>query len=261
MGSYVVYRASKESKDRSVLPRRLKALGCRQLHRAFWEIDEENAHRVLKVLEKNQPTLLKRAREIKKPQSARDREISELGSLVIVMYTTPKKEKREKIRNLLKRAPCIRLRRSVYAFSHRHPSFDKDNRLVDAQRFADFIRGIQGDVKVIPRVVVVNTNSVERLLHEVRERVEGQSSDIVRSCKEVYGKVLRGDDVRLMRDTLSKNKRRFLTLKRVAVFYRKWLGIDFSRSLMKAYKAVKKVDSAVYEEWKGIGEPRVFHKG
>ena len=245
---YVVYRASKEFKDRSVLPHRLRALGCKWLHRAFWEIDEEKARKVLKVLENNQPILLKRVRTIKKPQFAKDERISELGSLVIVMYTNIKEEKREKIKNFLKGAPYIRLRRSVYAFSQRHQLFDKDNELVDAQKFADFIRGIQGDVKVIPRAVIVNTNSVERLLQEIRERVEGESSGIVRVCKELYGKILRGDDIRLIKDSLSKNKKRFLKLKRIAAFYEKWLRMDFSNSVIKSYKAVKKVNSIVYRK-------------
>lgn len=244
---YVVYRASKKFKDRSALPLRLKALGCRQLHRAFWEIDEEKARKVLKVLEKNRPILLKRVREIKKPQFAGDGRISELGSLVIVMYSTPKEDKREKIKNFLKRAPCIRLRRSVYAFCQRHSLFDKDDKLVDAQKFAVFIRKIRGNVRVIPRVIIVNTNSVERLLQEIRERVEGESSDIVRSCKDLYGKVFRGDDIRPIRDSLSKNKRRFLKLKRVAAFYEKWLRMDFSSCLRRSYKAVKKVNSVIYE--------------
>jgi hypothetical protein len=245
---YVVYKASKEFKDRSALPDRLKALGCKRLHKAFWKIDEERVNRVLKVLEKNQPILLKRVRELKKPQFEENRRISELGSLVIVMYAAPKEVKREKIRSIIKRAPCIRLRRSIYAFFQKHSLFDKDHQLVDALEFADFIKGIKGDVKIIPRVVIVNTNSIERLLQETRERVESETSDIIGCCRELCGKVLRGDDVRLIRDSLSKNKRRFLTLKKVATFYEKWLRMDFSRTLMKSYHAVRKVNSIVNRE-------------
>jgi len=242
---YVVYRATKESKDRSVLPYRLKALGCKRLHRAFWEIDEEKGYNVLKVLEKNQPILLKRVREIKKPHFVKNKGISELGSLVIVMYATPKEVKRERMKHILIRAPCLRLRRSVYAFSQKHSLFDKGNQLVDALKFAEFIKGIQGDVKVIPRVVIVNTNSIERLLQETRERVEGEISDIIRCCEKIYGKALRGDDVRLIKDSLSINRRRFVRVKKVAAFYEKWLRMDFPRSLMKAYRAVKKANSVV----------------
>ncbi len=239
---YVAYRTSKESKDRSLLPHRLRALGCRQLHRSFWEIEEENVTKVLKVLEKNQPILLKRAREIRKPQFVNNKGISELGSLVIVMYGTPKEVKREKIKNLLKRAPCIRLCRSVYAFSQNHTLFDKDNELVDAFKFSRFIKGIQEDVEVIPRVVIVSADSNERLLEEIRKRIEGETSDIIRCCKELYYRHLSaGYDVPRIRDVLSKNRRRFITVKKVAAFYEKWLRIDFSRSLMKSYRAIKKV--------------------
>lgn len=245
MVSYVVYRVSKEFNDRSALPRRLKALGCRRIHTAFWKVNEEKVYKVLKVLEKNQPILLKRIREVTKPQFVKNSGLSKLGSLVIVMYAAPKEVRRERIKNVLKRAPCIRLRRSIYAFSQKHSFFDKDRQLVDARKFTVFIKGIQGDVKIIPRVLITDRGSIERLLQETRERVERENSDIVRCCKELYGKALEGDDVRLTKDALSKCKRRYLTVKKVAAFYEKWLNMDFSRGLMKSYKAVKKVNSVV----------------
>jgi hypothetical protein len=214
------------------------------VHRSFWEIDEEKVNRVLKVLEKNQPILLKRVREIRKPRFVRNKEVSELGSLVIVMYATPKEAKREKVKNYLRKAPYIRLSRSVYAFSQKHSLFDKNNELVDAPKFSAFIKEIREDVKVIPRVVIVNKGSIERLLEETRQRVENNISGINRCCKELYNKALKGEhDVRRIRDSLSKNRRRFITVKKVAAFYEKWLGMDFSRSLMKAYRAVAKVNS------------------
>jgi hypothetical protein len=46
-----------------------------------------------------------------------------------------------------------------------------------------------------------------------------------------------------MRVSLSKNRRRFMAVKKIAAFYEKWLGMDFSKSLLKAYRAVAKVDS------------------
>jgi len=243
---YVAYRASKESKDRSVLPHHLKALGCKRLHRAFWEIDERKVNMVLKVLEENQPILLKREREIRKPQCLKNKGIPELGSLVIVMYTTPKGVKRENIKKLLKKAPCIRLCRSVYAFSQKHSLFDKNNELVDARKFAAFIKGIQEDVKVIPRVVIVNRSSIEKLLEEIRQRVESEVYEINRCCNELYDKALGGEhDVRRIKVSLSKNRRRFIRVKKVAAFYEKWLRMDFSRSLMKAYRAAEKVNSIV----------------
>lgn len=243
---YVAYRATKESKDRSLLPHRLRALRCKQLHRSFWEIEEEKVNKGLKVLEKNQPILLKRVREIRKPRFTENGDISELGSLVIVMYATPKEAKREQIKNFLKKAPCIRLCRSIYAFYQNHTLFDKDHELVDALEFAEFIKGIEEDVRVIPRVVVVNKDSVERLLEETRKRVEDEISDIIECCEILHDRVLRAEqDLPQVRDVLSKNKRRFVTVKNVAAFHSKWLKMDFSRSLMKSYRAIRKVDSAM----------------
>lgn len=241
---YVAYRAPRESKDRSILPHRLEALGCRRVRRSFWEVDEEKVSRVLKVLERNQPILLKRVREIRKSQFVKNKEVSELGSLVIVMYATPKEAKREKIKTFIRKAPYIRLCRSVYAFSQKHSLFDKNNELVDAQKFTDFIKGIREDVKVIPRVVIVNKSSIERLLEETRQRVENEISDINKYCKKLYNEALWGEhEVRQTRDSFSKNKRRFTAVKKVAAFYEKWLGMDFSKSLMKTYRAVAKVNS------------------
>ena len=241
---YVVYRAPRLSKDRSVLPYRLRVLGCKQVRRSFWEVDEEKVNRVLKVLEKNQPILLKRAREIRKPRFVRNKGVSDIGSLVIVMYAIPKEAKREKLKKFLSKAPYIRLCRSIYAFSQKHSLFDKNNELVDAQKFAAFVKEIREDVKVIPRIVILNKVSIERLLEETRQRVENEISDINRCCKELYNKALEGEhEVRRIRDSLSKNRRRFMAVKKVAAFYKKWLGMDFSRSLMKAYRAVAKVNS------------------
>ncbi len=246
---YVAYKASKESKDRSLLPHRLRALGCRQVHKSFWEIEEEQANKVLKILEKNQPILLKRVREIRKPRFAEKSGSRELGSLVIVMYATAKEEKRERIKNFLRKAPCIRLCRSVYAFSQNHTLFDKDNELVDAFKFAEFIKGIQEDVKVIPRVVIVNTDSHERLLEEIGNRIEGELSDIIRVCKELYDKALAAEhSILRIRDGFSKNRRRFVTMKKIVTFYEKWLRMNFSRSLLRSYRAVQKVNSVVNKQ-------------
>ncbi len=239
---YVVYRATAESKDRSSIPHRLKALGCQQLHRAFWKIDEKKAHRVLRVLENNRPILLKRLREIKNPQLAKKKEFTGLGSLILVLFRLPKGANREKVKNFLRRAPCIRLRRSVYAFYQKHRFYDKDQKLVDALKFANFIRSLQGNVKIISRVVIVNRESAKRLLRETREHVEKEVIKIIGSCKELYMKVRNENDLGLLRDRISRIRRRFSTLKKVAAFYEEWLKIDLSKKLMRAYHAIRKVN-------------------
>ena len=242
---YVVYRAPKESTGRSSIPNRLKALGCQQLHRAFWKIDEKKAQRVLKVLENNQPILLKRLREIKNPHLAKKKEFAGLGSLVVVVFTLPKGANRERVKNFLRRAPCIRLRRSVYAFSQKQSVYDKEQKVVDAQKFVNFIREMNGDVKFISRVVIINNLSVERLLQETREHVEKEAANIVASCKEIYMKARGGNDLGILRDRFLRIRRRLSTLKKVAAVYAGWLKIDFSKSLMKAYHALRKVNSVL----------------
>lgn len=242
---YVVYRASIESKGRSTIPVRLKELGCQQLHRAFWKIDAQKANQVLKVLENNQPIFMRRLRAIRKPQLAKKKKFSGFGSLVVVLFMLPKGANREKVKNFLRRAPCIRLRRSVYAFPQKHPCFDKEQKLVDVLKLVNFIRSINGDVKILSRVVIVNRGAVERLLKETREHVEKEVTEIVSSCKELYFKANNGDDLSLIRDRFLRIKRRFIILKKVAAVYEGWLKIDASKSLMRAYHALRKVNSVI----------------
>ena len=242
---YVVYRAPKDATGRSSIPNRLKALGCQQLHRAFWKINEKKARSVLKVLENNQPILLKCLREIKNPQLAKKKAFTGLGSLIVVVFTLPKGANREKAKNFLRRAPCIQLRRSVYAFSQKQSFYDKEHKLVDALKLVNFIREMKGDAKIISRVVIMNKLSVERLLQETTEHIEKEVVKIVESCKELYMKASRGEDRVLLRDRFSRIKRRFLTLKKIGAVYTDWLKIDASKSLMKAYHALRKVQSVL----------------
>lgn len=242
---YVVYRAPKESTGRSVIPSRLKALGCQPLHKAFWKIDEKKTQKVLKVLENNQPILLKRLREIENRQLSNKKELAGLGSLIVVTFTLPKGANREKVKNFLRRAPCIRLRRSVYAFSQKQSVYDKEQRVVDTQKFVNFIREMQGEVKIISRVVIVNRLAVERLLQETTEHIEKESANIIASCKELYRKARAGNDQTVLRDRFLRIKRRFSTLKKVAAVYSAWLKIDSSKNQMRTYHALRKVYSVL----------------
>lgn len=242
---YVVYRAPIESKNRSALPHRLKQLGCQPLHNAFWRIEKKNVHQVLKVLENNQPIVLKRQREIKNPPLAKKKAFVGFGSLIVVMFMLPKGANREKVKNLLRKAPCIRLRRSVYAFSQKQKFYDKEHKLVDARKFVDFLREMQANVKIISRVIVMNKTSVQRLLLETRSHVEREVAEIVNSCKELYRKAQSGSDLKVLNDRFSRIKRRYYTLKKVALAYSNWMKIDVSKILMRAYHALRKVHYAI----------------
>jgi hypothetical protein len=245
---YVAYRAPIESKSRSALPNRLKQLGCQPVHRAFWKIEKKQVHKVLKVLENNQPIILKRLREIKNPQLAKKKAFTGLGSLIVVMFTLPKGANREKVKNFLRKAPCIRLRRSVYAFSQKQDVYDKDHKLVDARRFVDFIREMSGNVKIISRVVIMNKEAAQRLLQETHSHIEKETVEIVNRCKVLYKKACEGNDLGVLRDRFSRLKRRFYTLKKVSTFYAKWLKIDCSKGIMKAYHALRKVHHIIITE-------------
>ncbi len=245
MGIYVVYRASTESKSRSYIPIRLKEIGCQQLHKAFWKVDPQKINQVRKLLENNQPIFLKRLRSIKKPQLAKRKKFSGFGSLVVVFFVLPKGANREKVKNFLRRAPCIRLRRSVYAFPQKHFFFEKEKKLVDVLKFVNFIKSVKGDVKILSRVVIINRSAVERLIIETKEHIKKEVNEIINSCKKLYFKARNGEDLVIIRDRFSRIKKRYLILKKISVVYERWIKIDFSKSLMKAYHALRKVMSII----------------
>jgi hypothetical protein len=223
-----------------MIPTRLRAIGCRQINRTFWEFDEEKVARVSKLLEKNQPMVLKRTREVKKRLIVKDR-VQNLGSLIVVSIKAPKDEK-EKIRKLVKKAPCICLCRRVYAFYQRHSRFDSENKLIDAERLAAFIKELGGEVKLFPKVVIPDERIVQRLVDETEQRVEKEIFDIIQNCMRLYDKCLKNEcDSKQFNDALRKLRRQFVTAKRKAGYYEKWMGLDFSKSLMRAYRAIIKL--------------------
>jgi len=249
MTLYLVYRAPRNLKDRSLIPKRLRSLGCTPLRRSLWKVEEEQLCKALKILAENRPILLKRTREIRKPQIMEEGGIPELGSLVMVTYRLPKDVNREKVRRLLLRTPCIRLCRSVYAFPQNQARLDRDKKLVDAHRFSNFVKEMGGNVRVITRVVVANPKDAEYLLQETRERFRRRLLEIVKQCKNLYQMVYtEGSDPYWVQKKLTELKKRYVALKNVAKFYEKWLGINLSKDLLKPYRAIKKVHHAISEK-------------
>ena len=241
---YVVYKASKNYTNRSLIPLRLRTIGCKQINKTFWEFDKEKMHEVLKVLRKNQPIVLKRIKEIKKRTIAEGR-IQDLGSLVVVTFRVPKDEK-ERVRNFVKKAPCIRLCKRVYAFYQRYSRFDSENKLIDAQRLAVLIKKHGGEVKLLPKIVVLDESSVERLLDETRRKVEKEIFDIRQKCLRLYYKCVNNEcKQRQVSESLRKIKRQFLWLRRKTSYYKKWIKLDLSKDLMTAYRALNKVRQTV----------------
>jgi len=234
---YIVYKASKDYKNRSLIPARLRALGCRQINRTFWEFEKEKTPKVLELLKKNRPLVLKRIKRVKKRLIEHGR-VQDLGSLIVVTFKASK-EKREKIRSLVRRTPCVRLCRLVYAFYQRHSQFDPENKLVDAQGLATLIRELDGEVKLISKIVVLNERSVQRLVDETRQHMEKEILDITLKCKQIHDKCIGNEcDHRKLREVLRKLRSQYVKIKRKALFYNAWMALDLSRDLMKVYKAL-----------------------
>lgn len=247
---YVIYRASAGFKNREKIPRRLRSMGVTQVHRSFWEVKEEKANTVLKILKENHPIFLKRIREIRKPFVIKEKSVLDLGSLIVIAYKIPKEVNRQKIKNYLEKAPHIRLCRSVYAFSHNHSRFDKREDLIDAGKFWNFIRKIDEDAIAIPRVVVVNPDSGEKLLEETKKRVKSDITKIIEGYNNLYRKVNSEEtDEKKVRSELLTLKRRFATKRKIVAFYEKWFKTDLSKNLNKTYPAIKKVRSIIDEKY------------
>ncbi len=247
---YVAYKAPGELKDRSQIVRRLRALGCTQIRRSFWQLDKEELGAAIKLLQSNFTVILKRTREIRKPIFTAEGTCSEPGSLVVVAYKIPEQGKKGIVKNLLKRAPCIRLCRGVYAFPQRPEHFGRSGPLVDARNFWEHIREVDENAVMVPRVIVVNNQVIETLLAEAKSRIEREVCSIIMGYKVLFQKVKRDEvdrqrAVRMMR----KLRRRFLNAKRVASFYENWLRIDLSNVLIRPYPAVREVRSVLSERY------------
>jgi len=241
---YVVYRASEEFKNRRLIPRRLKALGCRRIRGSFWEVDDEKVNDVLKLLQGNQPILLRRLREIRKPKFDKESNLIDFGSLVVFVYRAEEKDEMSKIRKLLKRAPCIRLCRAVYAFSQNHSFFDSKKDLIDARGFWMLIQEIDKNVKVFPRMVIANSESVTVLLERVKMRIEKGINDIVMGYRDLYRRAVNGEiDKRNLREEQLKLDRKFNLIKKLSSFYEKWLRMDFSNTITRPYPFIRKIRS------------------
>ncbi len=237
---YVVYKASRDYSNRSLIPARLRALGCKQMNKTFWEFNKEEIHKVMKLLEMNQPILLKRIREVKRRLMVNGR-IQDLGSLVVVTFKIPKEES-ERIRSLVEKAPCIRLCRLVYAFNQRHSTLDPEGKLMDANHLATFIEELGGEVKLIPKIVVLGQRSIQRLVDETEQRMEKEILDITRKCRQIYDRYRRTEcNNEELGAVLRKLRRRYAMTKAKSRFYDEWLELNLSRELAKAYKALLKL--------------------
>jgi len=245
MTFYVVYRAPRNNKNRGVIPNELRSLGCIQLHKSLWQVQEEKINKVLQVLQEHEPIFLRRTREIRKPEWNRKGEITDVGSLSIVAYNIPN-GKRKLVNRVVWKTPCIPLCRAVYAFPHRHTPFDK-NDAVDT--LLKLIKTNEGNVKVISRIIIEDSTSIQQIVNEIEERIKHESLDIITLSERLYAKVKENQNNAInASEKLANLRQRYLTLKKVANEYEKWLKLNFSKNMLKTYRAIKKTRDVIEQD-------------
>jgi hypothetical protein len=240
---YIAYKASRE--NRGLISRRLNALGCKRICGSFWEVENRKLERTLKIIGGNQPVLFKRTREIKRPAYDEEGNIIDFGSLIIIVYNARKDDK-GKIRWLLSRTPYIKICRSVYAFCHNNYKYDKRGDLFDVNYLFALMKENDKDAKIFSRMSIVNNDAetVKMLLDRVRVRIERKMRGILNG----YMKLIRANyegqiDRKRLIDEEKKLYSKFVALRRMSIFYEKWLKINFSKDLMKIYSMIRKLHS------------------
>lgn len=238
---YLAYKASKDYNNRGLIPKRLKALGCRCICKSFWEVDDEKVKSVLTVVRDNQPILIRRTRDLRKPKFDEKGRLIEFGSLIVAVHN-PEKDEKGKIRRLLRKTPYLRLCRSVYAFCQTYSQYDKKSDVLDISWLLTLMREVDIDVKLFPRMDIINTDPINILLERVRKRVEHEVNEVIEDYKYLLQKVNdKNIDKRSLIEQQKKLYRRFLLIKKKANFYEKWLKIDLTKTKMKIYPVTRKL--------------------
>lgn len=256
MAFYVTYRASKKDKNRSQIARRLHALGCEHIRRAFWKVDESTIRTVTNVLSTTCLVILKRRREMERPRFTHNDVGRELGSLVVIAYRVPTPKDSNKIEQLLKRTPCIRLTRGAYAFTHWHKRFDPNHELVDAGTFWNHIHEVDDKAIAVPRLNIVNPAHADNLVKETANRVEREINAIIEGYRSLHSKMNEREyDRPYVLGTVRRLRKRFVTLRKKTAFYDRWLQMNLTRLANKPYPTIKKVHSILEEKYGVVISP------
>ncbi|MEM3591336.1 MAG: hypothetical protein QW702_04465 [Candidatus Bathyarchaeia archaeon] len=238
---YVVYSVLKENRSRSLIPRRLKALGCKHICGSFWEVNERKIDEVLKVVGENQPILLRRTRDIRKPSYDDEGNLIDFGSLIVLVYN-PDCNGNSKIKWLLAKTPYIRLCRSVYAFPQNSGRYEKKGGMPGISDLLMLVKEHSGDTAIFSRIIIVNSSEVmNTLIERVRLRVLKKTEKILNGYRDLIDAFYTGQLEK--KHFIEKEKKlynEFKHLRRLILFYEKWLKIDFARETMKIYSVMRK---------------------
>lgn len=187
---YIAYRASEEYKNRGAISKRLKTLGCKRICSSFWEINERKINDVLRIVGENQPILLKKTRDIRRPACDNEGNIIDLGSLVVATYPSERDEG-GKIKSLLAITPYIRLCRSVYAFCQNNRQYNRKGEIFNASHLFMLIRESDRDAKVLSEMTIVNSaETIDMLLERVR--IAKKAEKVLSSYRDLTHNILEG---------------------------------------------------------------------
>jgi hypothetical protein len=240
MTIYIVYKTSRNTKDRSTIPYMLRRFGCTRLHNALWAVEENKVNAVLRMLREHRPILLSRQRDIAKPVWDKKNRICDFGSLYVIAFSVPK-ERRKVLSRALKKVACIPLCRGVYAFPQKHRfSDDKQGAIF---HLLNLINENGGKVRVIPRMRINDHDSIEKTVDLITEHVRKELLDII-AALTLLQEIDEGDKEKMRREKMDL-ERRFADVKKTANSYEKWVGISFSKEISKTNRAFLKLEKKI----------------
>lgn len=237
---YIVYRAERDNKDRSTIPKILRKFGCIQLHKSLWQVSEKNLKSIKSFLQKHQFIVLKRERELKPPILNEENKLIDLGSLVIVAFDLPENQEagRKAIERLLLQIPYLYLCRSVYAFPQSRGIHGK----TIVGKISEIVNGLGGKITILPRMRIMNTFIINDLIQETIKRIEKRLLSIINLSQQVNYEGLsnNANDLKKIKELKVKT----LRFKVIVSLYAKWLGLDltyFIKEAQKILRSLKKV--------------------
>jgi len=238
---YVTYRLPHDSEDRAKIEKNLVDLGCRKIRASLWAVNKNCLLKADEILQKYTPTFLKRTREIMKPSFSKEEgEQREIGSLIVIACQISGVTDKRKIRKYLRRSPYLLLCSCVYAFPQRY-FFDKSGRVVNAGSLLEYVLKFDSNAVMIPRLVIVNSKAIERLLRETEIRIKNEITQIIERYKSLIEKIENNEIDRTNAIKIIRNlEKRFTVIKKVYEIYEEWLKLNLSSVVMKTYSVIRK---------------------
>jgi hypothetical protein len=230
---YIVYRAEREIKNRSIIPKILRKFGCIQLHKSLWQVDEKELNNIKNFLQTHHFIVLRRERELKAPTVEKNK-LVDLGSLVVLAFDLPENQKagRKAIERLLIQVPHLCLCRSVYAFPQSRGLYGE----ALIRKISEIVNKLGGKIVILPRTTIMNTFMINDLIQEAISKIEKKLLSMANLLQEI------NHDLKKLKEL----KVKVLRLKITVGLYAKWLGSDLMH-LKEVQKMLRSLEE-VYKE-------------